>query len=398
MKKLMILGGSILQLPAIQQAKEMGLLPIVVDMDPNALGFKEEGVVKEVISTMDAEKVLEAAKRHNIDGIVTICTDQPMRTVAKVASELGLPGISEWAAYTATNKAAMRQCLSEHGVPCPKYIRVVTKEEYLEAIKQFTEKCVVKAVDNAGSRGIQLLDDLTDMETVNAAFDYCKEFSRSGELVIEEYMNGPEVCVETLSIDGVCYPIQITDQLRKLPPYFTDAGYNQPSLLPEDVQEQIKDVAVKANLALQNYNGASCTEIIVTQNGPMVVEVGPRLAGDCMTTHLVPLSTGVNMVKAVINIALGRPVDHEQTIYKGSCIRYYLKPTEGEIVAIEGIEQAKQVPGIQEVTILHGIGEIARPLRNSADRLAFVIAQANDAETAITQCEVALDKLKFITK
>lgn len=398
MKKIMILGASLLQLPVIVRAKEMGLQVIACDMDPDAIGFKEKGVIKEVISTVDTDKLLECAKRHKIDGVLTICTDRPMRSVAKIATALGLPGISEWAAYTATNKAAMRKCLSEQGIPCPQFVRIETKEEYLDAMKQFTGKCVVKAVDNAGSRGIKLIEDSKDLEAVSTAYEYCKEYSYSGELVIEEFMEGPEVCVETLSIEGVCYPIQITDQLHKQPPYFTDAGYHQPSLLPTDVQEEIRRIAIAANMALQNYNGSSCTEIIVTKDGPKVVEVGPRLAGDCMTTHLVPLSTGVDMVTAVIKIALGEAVDHKQKISKGACIRYFMKPVTGRIKEICGVEEIRRMDGVVQVTLVKHVGDIAVPLRGSGDRIGFVIVQKDSVEEAIRCCNEAIEKLEVIVE
>ena len=110
------------------------------------------------------------------------------------------------------------------------------------------------------------------------------------------------------------------------------------------------------------------------------------------------MSTGVDMVEGVINIALGRSVDITPKYRKAAAIRYYLEPTVGEIVAVEGIEEAELVEGIQQVTVVHGIGEIAKPLRSSGDRLAFVIAQADDAQTAIRQCEISLAKLSFITK
>ena len=92
-KKIMILGASILQLPAIQKAKEMGLQIVAVDMNSDAIGFKEEGVVKEVISTIDIPAVVECAKKHRIDGVMTLASDMPMRTVAAVAKEMDLVGI-----------------------------------------------------------------------------------------------------------------------------------------------------------------------------------------------------------------------------------------------------------------------------------------------------------------
>ena len=395
-KKLMILGGSELQLPAIEKAMDMGYQVIVCDYYEDCAGKRVPGVIGELISTYDYDGVLEAAKKYNIDGIVTLCTDYPMRIVAKVAETLGLPGITYKAAFTATDKAAMRRCLEKAGVPIPKYISVNSKEEYLEAINEFKERCVVKAVDNSGSRGIQLIYDINDTEKVNSAFDYCKEFSRSGELVIEEFMEGPEVCVETLNYKGQCYPIQITDQLAKEPPFFTDAGYSQPTFLSDEIKEKINDVAIRANIALENFMGSSCTEIIVTDDGPKIVEVGPRLAGDYMTSHLVPLSTGVDMVEAIIKIALGEEPNLGKKYEKGSCIRYFMKPVVGKIKAFEGLEEAKNVPGVNWVHMMKNVGDMAVELRSSNDRIGFVMAQGNTAQEAIAACEKALDMIEVV--
>lgn len=126
----MILGASELQLPAIRTAKEMGLQVITLDMNPDSMGFKEPGIIHEIISTLDEEKVLEAAKRYKIDAITTICADFAMRTVARVSEELDLPGISVKAAYTATNKAALRKRLKECGIPIPKFEKADNKAEF----------------------------------------------------------------------------------------------------------------------------------------------------------------------------------------------------------------------------------------------------------------------------
>ena len=393
MKRIMILGASELQVPAIITAQEMGLQVISLDMNPDSVGFKIQGVIYEVISTLDKEAVLEAAKRYKIDAITTICADFAMNTVAYVAETLQLPGISVKAAYTATNKAALRRRLAEHGIPIPKFARTCNKKEFLEAIQKFDNKVVVKAVDNAGSKGIIMIDNLHNLDEVSKAYDYCVPFSHTGEILIEEFMEGPEVCVETLSVNGQCYPIQITDQLHKEPPFFTDSGYNQPSLLDEETQEKIREVAIATNIAVENYNGSSCTEIIITKDGPKIVEIGPRLAGDYMTTHLVPLSCGVDMVKAVINIALGESVDVEKKFNKGSCIRYYMKPTIGKIIAYHGLEEAKKVPGVQEIFIFKKPGDTANELRGSGDRLFAVLAQKDTPEEAIECCEMALNMI-----
>ncbi len=396
-KTVMILGGNEEKIDMVRGAIKHGYKVVVVDRNENAPGFSVEGVEKEYISINDNERVLEAAQRHNIDGILTV-TDKAVRTVAYVATQLGLPGISEEAAFMGTNKAAMRKRLKERGVPIPKFYTVQTKEEYLEAISHFEDKCVVKAVDNAGSQGIMLLHDMSDQQAIADAYDYCKKYSGSGELVLEEYMEGPEICVETLSSNGVCYPIQITDQQAKEPPYFTDCGYNQPSLLDEETQKRIRQVAIDANMALENYQGSSCTEMIVTREGPKIVELGLRLAGDYMTAKMVPLSTGIDMVTLAVQVAAGDPIDITPTLKMASVVRYFMKERVGKISEIVGVEEALQMPGVKAVKVLKNVGDIATELRGSADRLCCVITQAETPEEAIQYAETALQKIDFVVE
>ena len=128
MKKLMILGASILQLPAIIKAKEMGLHVIAVDMDQNAVGLQYADT-KLIISTIDIVNVVKAAKEYNIDGIMTLASDMPMRAVAAVAKELNLIGIDDDTALKAPNKAYMRQCLKDNNVHIPIFYRVFKKDD-----------------------------------------------------------------------------------------------------------------------------------------------------------------------------------------------------------------------------------------------------------------------------
>ena len=246
-KKLMILGASILQLPAIKKAKEMGLNVVVVDMNPNAVGFKEDGIEKEVVSTLDIPKVIEAAKKHKIDGIMTLASDMPMRTVAAVAKEMSLVGIDEETAIRATNKYEMREALKKEGVPIPVFYRLSDESDISKISSFFNGKFIVKPVDNSGSRGIFLVDDISKAKD---AFLFSKAHSRKGDVLFEEYMEGPEVSVETISLDGVCHVIQITDKLTTGAPHFVEIGHSQPSQLSIDIQEAIKEVAIKANKAI----------------------------------------------------------------------------------------------------------------------------------------------------
>ena len=391
-KKIMILGASILQLPAIEKAKEMGLDVIAVDMNPEAIGFKVPGIKKEIISTIDIPAIIEAAKRHQIDGIMTLATDMPMRSVAAVAREMNLVGIDEDTALKATNKAEMRKALQLGGVPIPKFFKVSNENEYKEAVKQFAVPFIVKPADSSGSRGIFEVVDITNQELVKKAYEYCKPYSKVGDVVVEEYMLGPEVSVETLAVDGVCHVIQITDKLTTGAPHYVEMGHSQPTRHNKEIADKISEVAKAANKAIGIKNGPSHTEIIITSEGPKIVELGARLGGDNITTHLVPLSTGVNMVECCIKIALGEKPDIEKKWNRGSAIRYFQQHA-GKVESIEGLDDAEMIEGIKQISIVHGVGEEVTEIISSGSRMGFVIARDKNAEMAIAKCEKAIGKI-----
>ena len=387
-KTIMILGASILQLPAIEKAVEIGLKVVALDMNPNAVGFRVPGIIKEVISTIDIEAAIEAAKKHKIDGVMTLATDMPMRTVAAVAKECGLIGVSEETAIKATDKSIMREALREANVPIPKFFRVTNKEEFKTAVSNIEGSFMVKPADSSGSRGILKVEDRTN---IDSAYKYSKQFSHNGIVVVEECMVGPEVSVETLTIDGTVHVIQITDKITTGAPHFVEMGHTQPTRL--GFADEIKNVAIAANKAIGIENGPSHTEIIVTKDGPKIVEIGARLGGDCITTHLVPLSTGVNMVEACIRIALGEKPDITPALHCGSAIRYF-KQHAGVVKSIDGIEEAKTMPGVKQISIVHGVGETITDITDSGSRMGFVIVQGRNADDAAEKAEKTTEMIK----
>lgn len=396
MKKIMILGAGILQVPAIKKAKEMGMQVIAVDMNPNAVGFLEEGIVCEVISTIDIPEVLKAAKKHKIDGIMTLASDMPIRTIAKVSKELGIRGVSEETALKTTDKVLMRQALASENVPIPLFFQASNYEEFCEAIERIRKsgfKCIVKPADNSGSRGVNLLSSF-ESEKLLETYLYSKSYSRNKKVIVEEYMEGCEVSVETFSTNGQCSVIQITDKITTGAPYFVEMGHSQPSMLAETTKEQISEVAILANKAVGIVNGPSHTEIKVTKNGPKIVEIGARLGGDNITTKLVPLSTGIDMVEACIKDALGESVCLDAAFEKGASIRFF-SPRAG---ILRGYNLPKRKKGIIDVQITKEIGEKIYKITNSLERTGFVISQGNTTEEAVKLCEEYIKNTEFIVE
>lgn len=208
-------------------------------------------------------------------------------------------------------------------------------------------------------------------------------------------MEGPEVSVETLAVDGNIHIIQITDKITTGSPYFVEMGHSQPSMLDEKTRQDIISTAIAANKAIGIDNGPSHTEIRVTKQGAKIVELGARLGGDCITTHLVTLSTGIDMVECCIRMALGETPDFQPKWNKGSAIRYF-KTGEGTVKDIVGISKVKSLPGITNVSIMHGIGEKIETIKSSTERAGFVIAQAESAKKAIEIAEIGCSEIDFI--
>lgn len=386
MKKLMILGASILQLPAIIKAKAMGLQVIAVDMDERAVGFKHADICLEV-STIDVLAVVQAARKYKIDGILTLASDMPMQTVAVVSKELNLAGIDEVTAFKATNKFAMRNCLRENHVPIPRYYCVKNIDEYKVAASTFDRGFVVKPVDNSGSRGVSLVEKEDDSDE---SFLNAKKFSRTGEILLEEYMQGPEVSVETLAINGVIHVIAITDKVTSGVPHFIEMGHSIPSRYPINMQDEIESVAISAIKAIGIDVGPSHTEIIITSEGPKIVELGARLGGDNITTHLVPLATGMDMVKATILLALGEDIDVSANKNRGAAIRY-IKSKVGIISSLSGLKEARDISGVEEVIFFKNLGYKVPELGSSNDRLGYIISSSETAAEAIYICETAMN-------
>lgn len=390
MKRLMIIGASVLQLPAIQKAKELGLYVGVVDFNPEAIGIPYADEYFNV-STIDEEGVYQAAKMFKADGIITLATDMPMRSVAYATHKLGLVGISYETAVKATDKGEMIKAFEAAGVEHPWYFILSHLDDMKNVSDKITYPCISKPVDNAGSRGVVLINHREDLE---AAVLYSSSNGRNGKVIIEEYLQGKEVSVEIMVTGGNVHILQVTDKLTTGAPHFVEMGHSQPCGLGMKNIELIHNLAKRAVTAIGIEDGPAHVEIMLTKNGPKMIELGARMGGDCITTHLVPLSTGIDMVKATIDIALGEKVNIVPAFQKGSAIRYFSGLC-GVIKSVEGIEEAEKMTGIHQVTLVKNIGDTADEIGSSVDRVGYVIAQADTADSAVQICREAMEKIKI---
>ncbi len=391
MKRLFIIGASVLQLPAIKKAKELGYYVGVADYNSAAVGIAYADEYFNV-STNDQEGIYQAAKAFKADGIMTLATDMPMRSVAYACQRLGLMGITYDTAVRATDKAEMIRAFEENGVACPWYQVVGAPADVFDIAHKITYPCITKPTDSSGSRGIMLARNPEELVTAVA---YSAENGRGGEVIVEEYMQGPEVSVEVIVWQGEVHILQITDKLTTGAPRFVEMGHAQPSRLEAEAQKMIKDLTRRAVKAVGIENGPAHVEIMVTENGPKMVELGARMGGDCITTHLVPLSTGVDMIKATIDICLGQTPDLTPKWGRSSAIRYFETPC-GFIRALNNIDTALDMPGVKDIVFTAKAGDCVGGIYSSVDRIGFVIAEGENPAQAVLACEQAMKTIDIV--
>jgi len=386
--KLLVIGAGFLQSFVIRRAREMGLTVLAVDRDPKAPGFAWAHK-KAVIDIKDQEACLELAKLEKIDAVVSVCTDFAVRTVSYIAETLGLHGLSMQSARTCTNKVLMREALARAGVNGVAFGRVATLEEAGSVASSIGFPCVVKPVDSVGSRGVTKVENESMLD---AGFEAALRASASGNVIVEEFVEGPEISVEAITWEGKTGIAAVTDKITSGPPHFVELGHTQPSVFSSEniVRETVERCVSAVGV---DWSGTH-TELRLTEEGPRVMEIGARLGGDRITSDLVPLSTGIDLMQAVISVSFGERPQMTPLYEKGSAIRYlFVRP--GRITAMRRIEAARSSPGVTDVHMDMSIGDRVPELRSSLDRVGHVVAGGRGAREAAAAAEEALRKIEI---
>lgn len=392
MKKVLFLGGPIFQIPVIKKAKELGLEVGVIDRDPHAPAIPYADIAF-FESLRDFDAVLRVAAQYSPDGIVIGACDTSVRAGAYVCSRLGLPGHTEETALTATDKYRMLLAFESSGVAHPAF-QLIHKNELDSFSLSIPLPVVSKPIDNSGGRGINLI---THPSELHKAVESSSHAGISGDVLIEEYMQGPEVSVEILVVDGVPHVLQITDKITSGAPHFYEIGHSQPSSLPSTIKEQVRTLACRSAIAIGLINSPAHAEIKITENGPKMVEIGARLGGGCITTYLLDTSVaGINMAESAIHLALGEKPDltgyHDSGI--ASAVRF-ISAENGRLLSVNGTELAAQLPNVIDVETMASPGDYFRTTVDNAGRVGFVVAKGPSPTIALDTCSKAIGMIHF---
>jgi biotin carboxylase len=379
--RLLVLGAGPAQIGLLRAARERDLFVIAVDRDPSAPGFAYADK-RALVSTEDEPAVDRLARAERVDGIISPGADWPVGVAARVSARLGLPHpIDAATAALVTTKSRQRERFAAAGVPQPR------------PLEEAAAPCVVKAPDRQGQRGLTFV---RTEEELPAAIEAAIEASRNGVYIVEEYVDGPEVTVQAVSIDGVFHPLLVADRLTADPPAFGVAlAHAWPCV--SETQSPIEAARAAAD-ALGVQNGPTYTQIRVGEDGSRVVELAARLGGG-HDAELAEAATGLKLNDLALDFALGNEacVSETQSLHGGACVLFLVAP-EGVLHAVEGREAAHAVEGVLDVRIYREPGFRIGPLRRGADRAGAVIAVGDSRDDALARARNAADEIRFVVE
>lgn len=387
-KKIMFVAAGPFQKKGIEKAKEMGLYVIATDGDPKAVGLSLADK-SYIVDVKDVEKNLEIAKEEKIDGAMALASDVSVRTVASINESLGLPGINREVAERCLDKEFMRKAFMANKVPSPKSYAVYSIEDLINKSKLVKFPAVVKPADSAGSRGVQKIERPKDLPD---AYKKAIGYSSKKKVLIEEFMEGLEVSVEAFVVEGKIYIIALSDKVRTSPPYLLDIQVTFPSAYSKKIQGKIIDVAKQAIKAVGVTMGPIHMELMMTKNGPVPVELAARGPGFKVFTDMIPMVTGIDILKASVDLSVGRRPNLTHTKNMASSIKF-ISVDSGVVKSIGGLSEIRKMDGIYEIEIYAKPGDKTRALTSGADRIGHIISYTPTRKEALRVIDKAVNKL-----
>lgn len=401
---LVVLGASSDQLFMIRTAQQMGFAVLAIDMNEESAG-KSVADYFASICTHDIPAILaylDACKAEGADilGVTTMGSDIP-HIVSEIAQHLGTPAISTESAAIATDKVRMKERFKERNIPIPWFKEIDTYVELKQIISERGINLVIKPNDRSGSRGVFLLDDTCDVEEL---FNKARDFAHNKRVLVEGFLSGLQISTETIMVRGHGYTLGFADRnydlLDRFRPQIMENGGWIPSILRADDRRAIEDLVERASLALDITDGVTKGDVVLTPDGPKMIEMAARLSGGDFCAGLVPLGTGVNYVKTVIEIATGRVPSLEAIVPTRdiAVANRYFFPEAGKLIRIEGAEEVASWDWVEKLEFWYQLGDEVPELLSHAHRFGVFVVTAPDRDELEQRIQLVYDTIYIVTE
>jgi D-alanine-D-alanine ligase-like ATP-grasp enzyme len=359
------------------------------------------GEIKSISNLVDELYVIDFEKKDKLDSIIELINnnnnlvgafylgrDQYMESVYEILGKYELNLNPTNSIKIMNDKYETRKYLNEKNISSVKF-NSVTFENIDAVRKEFEFPFILKPTNMSGSRGVLLCEKESDIEDWKEYINsYDGEYS---SFILEEYLIGQEVSVESISYNGVHYIQGVTDKIKTNPPYFVELGHIFPSQLEEGLQSEIKDLVINILNQLEYQFGPVHTEVIITSEGPKIVEFNTRLAGDNIP-KLIEYSTEKSPQSLIVDMFNGEePYPHSiKTISKIHFFNW--KP--GRIKSIDGIEGVRNLPSVKEIDLNFKVGSEIGEIWDSSRRHGFVIVCGDNIDLINNE----IDKIETMIK
>ena len=383
MKKVLIIGAGFLQNFVIKKAKELGYYTIAIDGNPNAVGFKNTDEYK-AVNIVDEAACLEYAKQMNIDGVLTAATDYGVLSASFVAESLGLPGIKYSSAKRIKNKYEVRKRLFESGADDTGLsFEVSCGADIDNIINKVKFPVMVKPCDGSGSRGASRVDKPDDFKE---ACEFAMSNSLTNKATIEPFINGEEYGAESFVLNGEICVLGIMKKLMTKPPYYAELGHSIPSGLPFDLENKVRNCVKKAIKALDVNFGSVNMDMLITKSGDVhIVDVGARMGGNLIGSHIIPIGTGVKYIENMIRAAVGDDVDFAPKSVPVPVATRLLALTPGKVKSLPDFKALEN----DNVIIEHhlAIGDVINEYHTNLDGCGYVVCISDNISDADIKAE-----------
>jgi biotin carboxylase len=386
-----VLGAGPYCVPAIRAVREAGYRAVVVDRNPEAPGLAIADVAR-AVDLADAPSVLAVARDERIDGVLPL-NEFGVPTAGHVAQELGLPGLTPRTAALACDKGLMRERWRHDGLPNADFRVVLTEQEARAACAEIGLPVVLKPADSGGGgRGVSVVRDEAE---IGWAYGFARTPARNGRVVVERFLDGVELTIESISYRGEVHVLAISDKIK--PPLRTRVATSltYPAELSEAVAEDVRALARAAVRSLGITDGPSHLELIVTDDGPVLLELGARGGGGHIFSMIVEAVSGVPMVRESARVLVGDEPDLRIRHERG-CVYKLFAPHGGVIRAIEGLDAARAMPGVLAIGVTRKPGDILGDLVDSLQRSGFAVVSGADRQEAVRRADAVSETVHFV--
>ncbi len=369
----------------LEAARRLDVSVVVGSDRRQVLGEANPGghLTLDFLSPEEATRTIrEFASEYPIQAVVAADDDGVI--LAAMASEaLGLSNNSVEAAVAARNKYRMRQVLANAGIPSPRFRRATLDEDPEAVGQRVAFPCVVKPLFLSASRGVIRADDANQFL---AAFDRVAAILRqpavaaqggplADHILIEDFIPGREVALEGLLTNGRLRALALFDKPDPLDgPFFEESIYVTPSRHPAGVQEKIAACTAEATRALGLWDGPIHAELRVDDQGVWIVEIAPRSIGGLCSRSL-RFGAGISLEELILRHALGLGVESIERESRAAGVMMIPTPRAGILREVRGQEDARAVPGIEEIRITIPVGQELVPLPEGTRYLGFIFAR-----------------------